>query len=86
MTTHQRLQPVIPRRLTPVLAVKAKTAADSLDISLGTFLALVKEGKMPSPTTVPGHPGLVLYDFEAVRDAWETLKDAAPAAHTNEWE
>ena len=62
-------------RLTPVLAFRAKTAADSLDISLGSFLALVKEGKMPQPTAVPGHPGLVLYDFEAVRDAWEALKD-----------
>ena len=86
MTLRQHVPAAIPQRLTPILAVRAKTAADSLDISLGSFLTLVKEGKMPSPTTIPGHPGLVLYDFEAVRDAWESLKNAAPPDHTNEWE
>jgi hypothetical protein len=86
MTARQRAQAATSPRLTPVLAVRAKTAAGSLDISLGSFLALVKEGKMPQPTAVPGHPGLVLYDFEAVRDAWQTLKEALPASRTDEWE
>ena len=46
-------------------------------------MALVKEGKMPSPITVQGHPGLVLYDFEAVRDAWTALKEGAFHEDTN---
>ena len=86
MTAGQNIHAAITPHMAPTLAVRAKTAADSLDISLGSFLALVKEGKMPSPTTVPGHPGLVLYDFEAVRDAWETLKEAVPASRVDEWE
>lgn len=83
MTARQHVQAATSGLLTPVLAVRAKTAAASLDISLGSFLALVKEGKMPSPTTVPGHPGLVLYDFEAVRDAWTALKDGASQDDAN---
>ena len=75
-----------PPRVTPTLAVRAKTAACSLDISLGSFLVLVNEEKMPRPITIPGHPGLVLYDFEAVRNAWEALKDVAGQDDTNEWD
>jgi hypothetical protein len=86
MTARPNIHAAITPRVAPTLAVRAKTAADSLDISLGSFLALVKEGKMPSPITVSGHPGLVLYDFEAVRDAWQTLKEALPASRTDEWE
>jgi hypothetical protein len=76
MTDTQRVKVAIPSRATPTLAVRANTAADSLDISLSSFLALVGEGKMPRPAVIPGHPGLVLYDFEAVRDAWEALKES----------
>ena len=32
MTARQHVQAAIPARLTPVLAVRAKTAADSLDM------------------------------------------------------
>ena len=86
MTARQSIQATSPPRLIPTLAVRAKTAADALDISLGSFLALVKERKMLQPTTIPGHAGLVLYDFEAVRDAWQTLKEAAGVDHAEEWE
>jgi hypothetical protein len=86
MTARHNIQAAVPPRVTPTLAVRAKTAADALDISLGSFLALVKEGKMPQPTTVPGHPGLVLYDFEAVRDAWQTLKEATGTSEINPWD
>lgn len=86
MTARQRIHAYIPSRLTPTLAVRAKTAADALDMSLGSFLALVREGKMPKPIGVPGHSGLVLYDFEAVRNAWEALKDAAGCGDANEWD
>ena len=74
------------RRPAPMLAVRAKTAAEALDISMGSFLALVKEGKMPKPITVPGHPGIVLHDFGAVRDAWESLWASASSDNTDEWE
>lgn len=81
MTARQRIQAAITPRVTPTLAVRAKTAADALDISLGSFLSLVREGKMPKAIGVPGHSGLVLYDFEAVRNAWEVLKESgAPDA------
>lgn len=86
MTARQRIDTAAPPRVTPTLAVRAKTAADALDISLGSFLVLVKERKMPPPTTVPGHPGLVLYDFEAVREAWEALKEAAETSEINPWD
>jgi hypothetical protein len=72
-------------RFVPLLAVRAKTAAEALDISLGSFLALVREGAMPQPIAIPGHSGLVLYDFEALRNAWEALKDAA-TSDANEWD
>jgi hypothetical protein len=86
MNRAHSVKVAIPSRATPTLAVRANTAADSLDISLGSFLALVREGKMPRPTVIPGHPGLVLYDFEAVRDAWRALMAAAGPDGTNEWD
>jgi hypothetical protein len=85
-TDGQRVHAAVTLRVIPTLAVRAKTAADALDISLGSFLVLVKEGKMPKPTSIPGHPGLVLYDFEAVREAWEALKYWAGRDDTNEWD
>lgn len=86
MTARQRIQDALPPRVTPTLAVRAKTAADALDISLGSFLSLVREGKMPKPVGVPGHTGLVLYDFEAVRNAWEALKDAGGSGEGGGWD
>lgn len=75
MNARQRITTAIPPRVTPSLAVRAQTAANSLDISLGSFLALVAEGKMPKPVRIPGHAGLVLYDFESVRNAWQALSE-----------
>jgi hypothetical protein len=83
---RQQVKVIGPLRATPTLAVRAKTAADSLDISIGSFLSLVREGKMPRPTVIPGHPGLVLYDFDAVRDAWRALMASAEPDGTNEWD
>ena len=76
----------LPTRVTPALAVRAKTAAESLDISLGSFLAFVREGKMPKPVDIPGHSGLSLYDFEAVRNAWNALKESATCRESNPWD
>ena len=70
----------------PTLALRAKTAAEALDISLGSFHALVREGKMPKGITVPGHPGLVLYDFQAVRNSFEALKEMDDCSDLNEWD
>lgn len=86
MNARQRVSALLPTRVTPTLAVRAKTAADTLDISLGTFLTLVREGKMPKPVLIPHHTGLVLYDFEAVRNAWEALKGGGDASDFNEWD
>jgi predicted DNA-binding transcriptional regulator AlpA len=68
------------------LALKAPAAAAALDISLSTFLALVAEGKMPKPVKIPGHGGLALYDYEAIRDAWQALTEAGEASESNEWD
>lgn len=73
-------------RHAPTLAVRAKSAADALDISLESFLGLVREGVMPKPVGVPGHAGLVLYDFDAVRRAWQALTDGAGNDDANEWD
>ena len=86
MNTRQRSSAAISPRVTPFLAVRAQTAANTLDISLGSFLALVREGKMPKPVSISGHSGLVLYDFEAVRNAWEALKEVAGSDDANEWD
>jgi hypothetical protein len=81
-----RTTDTVPTRPLPILAVRARTAADALDISLNSFLALVREGRMPKSVPVPGHPGLALYDFEAVRDAWQALTEAGEASESNEWD
>lgn len=86
MNVRQRVPALLPSRVTPTLAIRAKTAADALDISLGTFLTLVREGKMPKPVLIPHHTGLVLYDFESVRNSWEALKDGARTDDRNEWD
>jgi hypothetical protein len=57
----------------PPLALKGANCAAALDVSLSTFNALVDEGKMPKPIPIPGHPGLVLYDWKAVIDAWAAI-------------
>lgn len=86
MTARQRIQAEVAPRMMPTLAVRAKTAAGVLDISLGSFLALVREGKMPKPIAIPGHDGLALYDFESVRNAWEALKESGGDADANPWD
>lgn len=63
---------VSPPKIEP-FALRAETAAGALDVSLSTFLAWVKDGKMPRPVRVGG---VALYDTEAVRNAWKTLKDS----------
>jgi hypothetical protein len=78
--------PRVTENRPPTLAVRAERAAVSLDISHGSFLSLVREGKMPKPIRVPGHSGLVLYDFEAVRNAWQALIEAGETNDINEWD
>jgi excisionase family DNA binding protein len=67
------------------LAWRDEEAADSLGISLTTFLELVAEGKMPKPVRI--RPRLPRYDCEDVRKAWRALKAAQnPAEDGNEWD
>jgi len=86
MTARQQMHTAQFRPVRPTLAVRAKTAAEALDISLGTFLALVREGTMPKAVPVPGHSGLALYDFEAVRNAWEALLEISGESEINPWD
>lgn len=83
MNTRQRITVDRPPRMVPTLALKAGSCADALDVSLQTFLTLVKEGKMPGPIAIPGHGGLALYDFEAVRNAWTGLVEAAGGSNAD---
>lgn len=76
-----------PHRATaPTLAVRADQAAESLGISVSTFLSLVSEGKMPKAVPIPNHRGLALYDFKAVENAWRALAAAAVDSEPNEWD
>jgi hypothetical protein len=86
MTARPQMHTAQIRPVRPTLAVRAKTAAEALDISLGTFLALVREGTMPKAVAVPGHSGLALYDFEAVRKAWEALLETSGESEINPWD
>ena len=65
---------VVAVKAGPCLAMRAERAAAALDVGLTTFLTWVKDGKMPRPVKIGG---IALYDFEAVRNAWEALKSAS---------
>lgn len=81
MTARQQIPlDALPKPAGPCLAMRAKRAAESLDISLSTFLTWVKDGKMPRPINIGG---VALYDFQAVRNAWEALKAAGGADEAN---
>lgn len=67
------------------IALRPEEAAEAIGVSLGTFLALVSEGKMPKPVPIPHHR-IVRYDAESVRKAWEGLKEAAGATEANPWD
>jgi hypothetical protein len=67
----------------PPLALKGANCAAALDISLSTFNALVDEGKMPRPIPIPGHVGLVLYDWKAISDAWAAIVEAGDTSSSN---
>jgi hypothetical protein len=73
-------------RSLPTLALKASSCAAALDISPNSFLTLVAEGKMPKPIAIPGHKGLVLYDFQAVRNSWQALLETGGAIEDNPWD
>ena len=67
----------------PPLALKGASCAAALDISLSTFNQLVEEGKMPKPIPIPGHTGLVLYDFASVISAWSAIVEAGVTPDQN---
>lgn len=86
MTARQRITVDALPRTVPALALKATSCAAALDISLSSFLTLVEEGKMPKGIAIPGHKGLVLYDFEAVRNAWQAIVEAKAGDDHPEWD
>jgi hypothetical protein len=86
MNSRQRISAETPPRLVPTLALKGESCAAALDISPGSFRALVEEGLMPKPVTIPGHAGLVLWDFEAVRNAWQALLESGGDGKGNPWD
>lgn len=73
------------RRPIPRFALRPQEAADSLGISLSTFLGWVRDGKMPKPTKVGN---VSLYDTGALRRAWEALQDGVDGqlARPNPWD
>lgn len=73
-----------PARPIPRFALRPQEAADSMGVSLSTFLKWVSDGIMPKPV----HQGAIcLYDTEAVRKAWESMKERAGAdASGNPWD
>ncbi len=81
MNARARTADFAPGAAVPALAWKPERAARQLDISVTTFTAMVKEGLLPKPIAVPGHPGLVLYDARAVAEAWEALASADDRAN-----
>jgi hypothetical protein len=83
--TQAQADPAFGRSL-PTLALKAASCAAALDISPSSFLTLVAEGKMPKPIAIPGHKGLVLFDFQAVRNSWQALLEVSGATEGNPWD
>lgn len=68
-----------------ILALRAEDAAAAIGVSVSTFQALVEEGKMPKPVTIPGHR-IVRFDVESVRNAWEALKEGAANDDAGAWD
>lgn len=72
-----------PSRSVPRIALRPQEAADSIGVSLGTFLVWVKDGKMPRPIKIGR---IALYDIEAMRRAWEALKESTGSGDLNPWD
>lgn len=64
----------------PRFALRRDEAAAALGISPSLFDMWVKQGKMPNPCKIGG---VVLWDAEAVRDAWRQLRDSDPGDEEN---
>lgn len=85
MNTRPRISEPQGRAPAPRYALRPEEAAESIGVSLSTFQALVDEGRMPRPVPIPGHR-LIRYDAEAVRNAWEALKETAGQPEVNPWD
>ncbi len=63
------------RELTvPRFALRREEAAASVGVSPSKFDGWVKEKRMPAPIRADG---VVLWDAEAVREAWVAMRDAS---------
>jgi hypothetical protein len=69
-----------PPRAIPHIALRAQGAAAALDISVSTFLAWVREGKMPSATKIGG---IALYDVRELQRSWDHLRGGATKSLEN---
>ena len=84
MTAHASTAEAQTQRHIPRIALREQEAADAFGISLGTFLALVKEGKLPRPTYV--RPRIPLYDLTKLETAWRDLQEDGAADQDNPWD
>jgi hypothetical protein len=69
------------------LALRPDAAASALGISRSTLMRLVEVGKIRRPVVLLR--GIVLFDFERLRDDWEALRDETLAANDdspNPWD
>jgi hypothetical protein len=80
MSTQAQQSATTGAQIGPCVAMRAQKAAAALDVSLSTFLSWVRDGKMPKPVKIGG---VALYDFQAVRNAWEALMDGASEDERN---
>lgn len=67
-------------------AMSAETVARRLDISETTLDQLVKEGLIPKPFPVPGHPRLLRWDPQDVRNAVKGWKERANLGSDGGWD
>jgi hypothetical protein len=68
------------QRPIPRFALRPQEAADSIGVSLSTFLSLVAKGLMPVAVKVGG---VALYDVCALQTHWSILRDGG---EKNPWD
>jgi predicted DNA-binding transcriptional regulator AlpA len=59
----------------PRLAVRREEAAAMIRVSVTKFMEWVNDGRMPKPHKFDG---VVLWDVNEIREAWECLRDGTP--------
>jgi len=70
----------------PVFALNAPAVARALMISETMLDQLVAEGRIPKPFAVPGHPRLLRWDAEDVRNLVREWKETANPGSDKGWD